>query len=567
PMRQASVMTTCFTLTAAAVTAASGQSLSYNYLGEHIPLGVDATRIAVFAPEGQADTDLRALLTRHGIDPATRIVNGVKGWQTYEIPADRREVDQASFLAMEIGADGVFASPVFIDQRHQPLIMTRDLLIGFKAGVTPEKAREILAAHVPGEVLDVDFGGLANVYRFRTALTHGLDVLEVGNELADLPEVDFAESDFIVKGVSFLTPNDPLYGGLWGLNQANDQDMDAPEAWDITTGDSSVQVVVLDVGMQQNHPDLNQVTGMDFSGSIPGGGPANECDNHGTAVAGCVAAIINNNLGVVGVAPDCIVKSGKIGTSTSFFGLCLGTFDSQPSMLVNALNWSVTSGARVTNSSFGYTNSAAVNSAYASARTNGVIHFVATGNDGSSTISYPANLPSVNAIGAMAASGNRATFSQYGVGIDLSAPGQGINSTDRTGADGYEAGDYVSALDGTSFASPYAAGVAALVISANPSLTVDEVEQILYSTAVDKGVAGYDTTFGWGFINAYNAVLAAAPPSCPGDATGDMMVDFDDLNEVLINWGTAGPDGDLDGSNSVDFDDLNLVLSNWGNAC
>ena len=64
-----------------------------------------------------------------------------------------------------------------------------------------------------------------------------------------------------------------------------------------------------------------------------------------------------------------------------------------------------------------------------------------------------------------------------------------------------------------------------------------------------------------------NAVLAAAPPACPGDATGDLMVDFDDLNLVLTNWGGAGPDGDLDGNNAVDFDDLNLVLSNWGTTC
>ena len=565
-MRHATIISS-LTLATLAVAGASGQTYSYDYLGQAMPLAVDASRIAVYAPAGTDDLGLRDALRRHGIDPATRIVSGVAGWQTYDIPADRRQVYSAAFLAMDLGADGAFASPVFIDSRNQPLIVTPDLLIGFDESVSSEKAVAIIAAHAPGQVLDVDFGGLANVYRVRTTLTHGLDVLTVSNELASLPEVRFAESDFIVKGQTFLTPNDPLFGTLWGLDQANDQDMDAPEAWDITTGDSSVQVVILDVGMQQGHPDLNDVPGMDFSGSIAGGGPANECDNHGTAVAGCVAAVINNGIGVVGVAPGCIVKSGKIGTSTSFFGLCLGTFDSQPSMLVNALNWSVTSGARVTNSSFGYTNSATVTTAYANARTNGVIHFVATGNDGSSTISYPASLPTVNAVGAMAASGNRASFSQYGVGIDISAPGQGIGSTDRTGAAGYEAGDYVSALDGTSFASPYAAGVAALVISADPSLTVAEVEQILYSTAVDRGVAGYDTTFGWGFVNAYNAVLAAAPPTCPGDATGDDLVDFDDLNEILVNWGTAGPDGDLDGSSSVDFDDLNLVLSNWGNAC
>lgn len=561
-MRQSIVMLSLSL--AGAVSTASGQGLSYNYFGEQIPLGVDATRIAIFAPDGVAAAE--QALSRRGVDVSTRVASAIEGWSTYEVPAERRTVEGATFFAMDLAADVPFVSPVFIDQRTMPLIMTPDLIIGFDETLPDEKAEAIIEAMAPGQILDVDFGGLDNVYRVRTSLTHGLDVLEVTHALASRPGVKFAESDFIVKGESFFVPNDPLFMDLWGLDQANDQDMDAPEAWDLEMGDSSVQVVILDVGMQQGHPDLNDIPGMDFSGSVAGGGPANECDNHGTAVAGCVAGVINNGIGISGIAPGCIVKSGKIGTSTSFFGACLGTFDSQPSMLVSALNWSVSSGARVTNSSFGYTNSASVTSAYANARNNGVIHFVATGNGGTSSLSYPASLPTVVAVGAMAASGNRATFSQYGVGLDISAPGQLITSTDRTGSNGYQAGDYVDGLDGTSFASPYAAGVAALVISADPSLTVDEVEQILYSTAVDRGVSGYDTTFGWGFINAYNALLAVAP-ACPGDATGDGMVNFDDLNVVLTNWGTAGPDGDLDDSGTVDFDDLNAVLTAWDSAC
>ena len=169
------------------------------------------------------------------------------------------------------------------------------------------------------------------------------------------------------------------------MQQGNDMDIDAPQAWDVTTGNSNVKIVILDLGIQQNHPDINQVPGMDFTGrNVPGGGPYNACDDHGTTLAGCITATINNNLGVVGVAPLCKSVSAKIGEASLS---CNGTFTSQDSWLDQALARAhSTVNAKVTNSSFSYGGSSAVTAAYNNARTNGMVSFASTGNDGSSSI-------------------------------------------------------------------------------------------------------------------------------------------------------------------------------------
>ncbi|MCA9291738.1 MAG: S8 family serine peptidase, partial [Phycisphaerales bacterium] len=549
--------------------AGFGDGYHRSYFDEALPLGLDRERIAVQMPASGDATALDASLAPFGLSTAGAEPLALTGWTLIETTDGVRRSDasiESLVTALVASRSFAFVSPVFLDERMQPLIMTRDLLIGFESGVGPEMAGALLGALVPGAVLDRDFAGLPGVYRVRTTFADGFDVLALANDLASRADVRFAESDAIVRGRLTIIPNDPMFGQLWGLHQASDADMDAPEAWDVTIGDDAIRVVVMDMGIDQAHPDLHQAPGMDFTGNnTPGGGPFSSCDDHGTAVAGCVSATIDNGLGVVGVAPNCTVTSAKIGVATSFFGLCLGFFDSQPSMLMNALDWSASSGARVTNSSFSYTVSAGVTNAYANARANGVVHFAATGNSGEGTIAYPSSLASVNAIGAMAPTGVKASFSQYGTGIAFCAPGQGIASTDRVGSAGYESGDYVSGLDGTSFASPYAAGVAALVLSVDPSLTPAEVEDILDATCVDVGAAGYDLTYGHGFVNAFNAVTAASSTTpCPGDGDGDGTVGPADLAALLGAWGTADPTWDLNASGDVGPDDLAILLGAWG---
>ncbi len=552
--------------------AASGAEYAYHHFKERLTLDIDPGMVAVFgadAAAGLAAFDA-APLTAAGVDGARIQASSVPGWHYAELPAGMQSKAAVEQLLEGLARDGAydFVSPVFVGTGGLPVVITRDVLIGLRREMTPEARDAFIAERVPGVVLDADFAGLDGVYRVRTSLRRAGEVLDLVNGLSADPQVLFAQSDMIWWADRYgILPNDPLFPQQWALSQPNDQDMNAPEAWSLTLGDPAVVVVVLDSGIDQSHEDLSQLPGQTFSGSGSGGAPAGQCDNHGTAVAGCVAATIDNGLGLVGVAPGCRVRSAKIFNEVFFLFFCLPFLETQDSWTVAGITWAQSSGARVTNSSWGGgTASAAVTTAFDSTRAAGVIHFAAAGNDGSATIGYPANLASQNAVAAVNSTGAKASFSQYGAGLFISAPGEAILSTDRMGSAGYESGN-TTTIDGTSFASPYTAGVAALVISADPSLTPDEVEAILAQTAKDRGAPGYDTTFGWGIVDAFAAVSAAMPAaSCPADFNRSGTVDGDDLGSLLGAWGPAGPDeaADFNHDGLVDGSDLGDLLGAWG---
>ncbi len=485
----------------------------YYYFDQPVQMDLDLSRIAVLSDQADAQQVARDVASGTGLP-----VDGVEHlafdrWYTIAVPMAQRDASAISSKVQSAAAlrSGGFVSPMFMDSRGLPLAITRDILVQFKEDVSPERATDILTAAGVGTITDAEFAGLPRTYRVRSHANDGFTVLTDANMLAQMPEVAYAEPDKLITGTLAYTPNDPYYGQLWGLNQTNNIDVNAPQAWDIQQGDPNVFIVVMDLGVQYNHPDLNLRAGQDFTGrNVANGGPYNSCDNHGTEVAGCITAKINNALGVVGVAPNCRVASAKIGEAII---PCNGYFNAQDSYLTSALAWASSIGAKISNSSFGWGSSATVTNAYATARSNGVLHFVASGNDGASTISYPSSLPSVNAVGAITSTGSRASFSNWGTGLDFSAPGANICTTDRTGTSGDATGDYVCGLDGTSFASPYACGVAALVYSMNPSgLTPANVETILQTTCTDLGTAGYDTTFGYGLLNASAAIATLTNP-------------------------------------------------------
>ena len=390
--------------------------------------------------------------------------------------------------------------------------------------------------------------------------------------LKENSEIEFIEKDQIFTATRHeVIPNDAGFSQCWGHRNIGQSgglinfDMNTTNAWSITKGSPTIRILVFETGIQQDHPDINQQTGRDFTtgaiNGILGGGPSNQCDNHGTSVAGCITGIINNSIGTVGVAPDCKVISAKVGTAIT---PCSGSWQGQTSWTVNAINWGIANGVRVTNNSNDYgTASTAMTNAYIAARNAGVVNFASSGNSGNTSIGFPASSSGVNAVGASNRSGQKASFSSYGSKLAFVAAGQSIYTTDRTGSNGYGSGDYTT-IDGTSFSSPYAAGVAALIISVNPSLSAAQVESIMQSTCRDIGTAGYDTLTGWGMLNADAAVRAAQPLPCLADLTGDRLVNGDDLGRLLGSWGT--PQNDLNGDGTTDGIDLGIMLSAWG-AC
>ena len=452
----------------------------YYYFDEPMPLVLETAKLVIFQ-EPSADAGLQAgpageRLQAYGIGPADVEPHPIKGLSLVATPVGSRGETELQNLVASLAAEPEFnfVSPVFLDRWGKPVIISQHVHVGFAKDVSTEDAEAILAELVAGVIEERHRGGRQGVYRLRCSARDGFEVLALANGLAQLDEVRYAESDMILTARKHLYPDDPYFDPeLWGLYNYGqgggtyDKDMNGPEAWDIITGNSSIKVVILDDGIEQDHPDINQSIGADFTTEGTGGGPGNECDNHGTAVAGCASAIINNGIGVVGIAPDCEVASAKYSISDT--SPCTGEGMFYTSWLENALDWALAVG-HVTSNSSSFPENSPITEKYDDTYTAGLIHFASSGNDGSS-IDYPASLASVNAVGAFDRTGARWEWSNWGNGLAFVAPGVSIYTTDRTGSDGYESGDYYGPANGTSFSSPYAAGVAAMVLSVDSSLT------------------------------------------------------------------------------------------------
>lgn len=509
------------------------------------PLAIDLDRIAIL--ETEVIGWRTAALQASGFQPSRETVP-IVGWTLLDLPTGRRSKAglEGTVPALADNDLADFVSPVFFDDLGGPLIVTPDIFVGFHKDVPRAMAQAIINTITPAEITASDYRGFRGVYRLRSTSRSGIDVLRTAAALARRPEVRFAEPDFIFTGHQTLVPNDPDFPDQWGLHNtgqstecgpagAPDIDIDATEAWDLGLGTPNVRVVIIDSGYELTHPDLNHSGfGADFTGEGGNGSPVWPCDRHGTAVAGCVSAIINNGSGGCGVAPGCTVASARPFIPTETSSPCSGQWTSQSSWTADSLAWAMnTVQARVTNNSNAYGfQSALIETAYADTRDAGLVHFASAGNGAMGTIGYPAGIDSVNAIGAIDQNGGLAPFSNYGPGLAFVAPGVDILTTDRVGTDGYTPGD-TACVNGTSFSSPYAAGVAALVFSKNASLTSDEVETIMQSNSVDLGIAGYDETFGWGLVNAHAAVLP--------DSDGVHMVPTEFATiQAAINAAVAG---------------------------
>lgn len=536
---------------------------SYKHFNSTIELSVDVSMIAVFDRTGSPSVPSFAVGKENSFSHS-----GVFGWAYVKTPHALRTTSAIEHVIDKLSIDQShdYVSPVFLGSTGLPYIPTAELFIKRTVEADERQVHALLQSH--GEILSSQYAGMDRVYLLRTELKDGREVLALANELASLNMFEFVESNAISWVKPFHIPNDTEFNQQWGLHQTSDDDMDLPEAWDISMGSEDVVVVVLDSGIDQNHPDIHQLTGETFTGSSSNGNPSNSCDNHGTAVAGCIAATIDNNQGVAGVAPHCWVRAGKIFNEMDIFGFCLGFLEFQESWAVDGITWAASSGARVTNSSWGGGSPmSAISNAFNTTREAGVFHVAAAGNDGTSTIGWPANLSSLISVSALSSNGSLASFSTFGSGLFISAPGQGIRTTDRSGGDGYGSGN-TTTIDGTSFASPYTAAVAALVLSVDPSLSPDDVQDVLANTAVDYGSSGYDTSYGHGFVNARNALDAVdTGDTCPADVDNDSLVGVSDLLAVVDAWGScSGCDADIDGDSFVGVSDLLAVVDAWG-AC
>lgn len=354
------------------------------------------------------------------------------------------------------------------------------------------------------------------------------DVLEKAKELLRSGYFNWAEPNGYVRAC--VIPNDSMFFRQYGLQNLGtfnltfstlDSDSDLPEAWSIEQGDSNVVVAVLDGGIALAHPEFsgriwqnytenptdsidNDLNGYvdDYQGwnfAYDTNSPADDL-GHGTSVAGVIGANGNNAIGMAGVDWNCKLMICKVLDSTNF-----GTYAD----IADAIYYATNNGADVINMSFSGGSSSAISSAVQYAWNNNVMMCAASGNGNTSVPSFPAADSLVLAVGGSNAWDVRYQFSNYGSHLDVVAAGDYIYVLDYANFSNY--GNYSG---GTSLASPFVAGIAALLKAQDTTRTNSEIYNIIRATAEDtvdvfngEDTPGWDQYFGYGRVNAYYALL------------------------------------------------------------
>jgi hypothetical protein len=391
-------------------------------------------------------------------------------------------LNSVAAAALALAAAGAAAAPPE-RSTEGPWVKGRVLVMP-KAGLPEAELGKIVGLH----------GGharkLTNFGLYAVELPAHVSEKAVAAQLAHNPHLKFAELDQFVA--EDLTPNDPYFGSQWHLPKIG-----GPKAWDSSQG-SGIIVAILDSGIDPTHPDLKDrlIPGYNF---VDGNTNTSDVRGHGTKVAGSVAAAMNNGNGVASVAAQAKLMPVRVSNADGYVTW---------SAMAQGLTFAADKGAKAANMSFnGVAGSSTVLSAAKYMKDKGGMSFVSAGNDNVDPGYNDTDLMII--VASTTSSDAKSSFSNFGDHVDLSAPGSSIYTTTMGG--GY------ASVSGTSFAAPVTAGVAALVMAANPSLSNAQVESILKSTAVDLGTQGYDMYYGYGRVNAEAAVGKAL--STTGTAT------------------------------------------------
>lgn len=358
-------------------------------------------------------------------------------------------------------------------------------------------------------------------------------------ELNNDPNVEYAEPNFIYKKQEI--PNDRHYESDWGLKYIN-----AESSWDITKGSSDIKIAVIDTGVDLNHPDLinNLIQGKDF---VNNDMEPDDDEGHGTLVAQIIGAEANNNFGKVGVSWNSKIMPIKVLDN---YG------DGYVEDVANGIIYAADNGVNIINLSLGGAPSSTIENAIKYAQDKGVLIVSSSGNYGSDIL-YPAAYKDVIAVGAIDENEYRASFSCYGEGLSIVAPGTNIIGFDENGQEIVE--------NGTSFSAPYVSGAAALVWTLNPDMSSNEIRWALESSAKDLGQKGYDEEYGYGALDIFSALAISK-----GDFNSDRTVDIYDLVTMSKHIGSDYGDEnyeyrfDLNEDKVVDLLDLQKMARSYG---
>lgn len=346
-------------------------------------------------------------------------------------------------------------------------------------------------------------------------------------------EMSQLERDAGVEWVSFnhlfepnFTPNDSAFASQWQL-----QIIEAPEAWDISQGDTSIIIGIIDTGVDYLHPDLvanlwhnrqeipdngidddnngfiDDTIGWDFvdAPSLLAGGDDRDRDNdpmdemgHGTFVAGVASATTNNQIGVASIGFRCRLMCLRAGNRRGWL---------EEDDVAAALLYAMDNGARVVNMSFGdVAASPLLGETVRLVHDAGVVLVASAGNDNSNAAHYPSGYAEVIAVGMSTQNDQREPRSNYGPSVDVLAPGTSFISTELGGT----IGTWGGWNSGTSYASPMVSGLVGLILSVNPQITPEQVLNLVRQTADDLYPPGWDSLTVHGRINARRALEEAA---------------------------------------------------------
>ena len=386
-------------------------------------------------------------------------------------------------------------------------------------------------------------------------LAAGVDARVAVTQLWGLAAVHSAEL-IGIGGLLSTTPDDTDFGLQYGLLNTGQSingvvgtagsDINAAEAWSITTGDSDVVIAIVDTGVSQSHPDL-QANILPGHSTVGGRWDDDIFVSHGAHCAGIASGDTNNGQGIAGVGWDCSILPVKV------LGF-LGT-GSEPDIAAGIV-WAADNGADVISLSLGSPDFGSVlENACNYAADQGVILVAATGNTPGVPIFAPARFAATIAVGATDNRDRIASFTTTGPEMTVTAPGVDVWSAWDTlplfgPADGY------AFQSGTSMATPHVAGTIGLMRTVNRTITSDEVEAIFAATSVDLGAPGFDPTFGFGRIDAFEAVSAAIGGTCAADFDGDGSLTRFDFLAFQTAFGDGDATADFDGDGSLTLFDF-----------
>lgn len=534
----------------APLAAQSGSPFFYYYDGVQIPLTLNPASIVVrFNP--QATDSVRR-----------SVVDGTGDLGVYQARVDEQPLS-LSFLPVNPGHDPLSAigklnqrsevqtaGRVFQFQDGSQFAETEEFVVRFKKGLSAPEIEAFNLANTVELVRSQEFSD--RVLILRAASGNKRSALDLANAYARSGLVEFAEPNFVlVQPVDHLspatlapkapaTPNDPDFTSQWSLRNTGQYpgaspgaDINAVPAWGVTTGSSSIEIAIIDEGVDSTQPDLGGGKVLGGYCSIPGCSTIqpNAGDKHGTAVAEIAAATANNGFGISGVCPACRILPVRVAFEDTSHN-----WVTTVSQLSAGIDWAWSNGADVLSNSWTMiAPSNDVANSIANARFGGRIRggvtygstiVFSTGNQnknnvntgtctntGGNTVSFPACLNFVVAVGASNWCDQRKTMtndlcndqnaswgSNFGNALDVLAPGEAILTCDG--------GSCFSFFSGTSASAPMVAGIVGLLYSLNPNLQPQDVQNALQVGAKDLPPAGFDIQTGYGRVDAYRSIAS-----------------------------------------------------------